>query len=98
MRNINRKQILIILIAAVTIIVIVGIILESNIFKKYIVNYNYNSANNGFNNGNLIPDYIKEGITIGGITGTLKVLDTSDATATAINILYGKTAYVNGKK
>ena len=46
----------------------------------------------------LVASYIKKGITIGGITGTLEVLDTSDATATPEDIAAGKTAYVNGVK
>lgn len=46
----------------------------------------------------LIARYIKEGVKIGGITGTFKTLDTSDANATAEDILVGKTAYVDGKK
>ena len=47
---------------------------------------------------NLIASYIKSGITVGGITGTLEVLDTSDATATPEDITKGKTAYVDGVK
>ena len=45
-----------------------------------------------------MPEYIKAGITLGGVTGTLESLDTSDATATPEDILWGETAYVNGKK
>ena len=46
----------------------------------------------------LVASYIKKGITIGGITGTLEVLDTSDATAYAEDITYGKVAYVRGER
>ena len=46
----------------------------------------------------MLPEYIKEGITLGGVTGSLVDLDTSDATATAEDILWGKTAYVKGQK
>lgn len=46
----------------------------------------------------LVAQYIKDGITIGGITGTLEILDTSDANATPEDLILGKTAYVNGKK
>lgn len=42
--------------------------------------------------------YIKEGITIGGITGTLETLNTFDATARPEDIVEGKTAYVKGEK
>jgi len=57
----------------------------------------------GFHNGlgkikvivtNLTAEAIKAGTTVGGIVGTF----TSDATATAIDIANGKTAYVNGNK
>ncbi|NOW90426.1 hypothetical protein BCD91_002449 [Clostridium beijerinckii] len=57
----------------------------------------------GFHNGlgkikvivnNLAAEAIKAGTTVGGIIGTF----TSDATATAIDIANGKTAYVNGNK
>lgn len=47
---------------------------------------------------NLIPDNIKKGEKIYGVTGTLDVLDTSDATASPDDILVGMTAYVNGEK
>lgn len=47
---------------------------------------------------NLIPENIKKGEKIYGVTGTLDVLDTSDATATPDDILVGMTAYVNGEK
>lgn len=46
----------------------------------------------------LLPENIKSGIEIYGTTGTLEVLDTSDATATANDILLNKTAYVKGEK
>ena len=44
----------------------------------------------------LLPENIKSGETIFGVTGGLA--DTKDATATASNIVAGKTAYVNNEK
>lgn len=46
----------------------------------------------------LISKNIKSGATIFGVSGDINVLDTSDATATAGDILKGKTAYVKGEK
>ena len=47
----------------------------------------------------IIPENIKKGIQIFDIVGTLdEGIDTSDATATSNDILYPKTAYVNGEK
>ena len=98
MRKLSKKQNLIILVALFTVVVIIALIVGANVIKTNITNSSYNSANNNSSSSNLLPEYIKEGITIGGITGTLVDLDTSDATAIAEDIIYGKTAYVNGIK
>ena len=98
MRKLNKKQKLIIIISIATIIVILGLIIGANVIRNNIANNSYESSNSGSNNGNLLPEYIKKGITLGGVTGTLESLDTSDATATAEDIAWGKTAYVKGEK
>lgn len=49
-------------------------------------------------NTSLKPENLKQGVNVMGVTGTLKDLDTSDATATYDDIISPKTAYVNGKK
>ena len=98
MKKLNKKQSVIILISIITIIVLIGISIGLNVIKINIANNNYKSANSELNNGNLLPEYIKKGITLGGVTGTLEELDTFDATATEEDILWGKTAYVKGKK
>lgn len=98
MKKISKKQKLIMLISILTIVVIIGLVVGINAFKVNILNGKYNSSNGSSSNGNLLPEYIKKGITLGGVTGTLEDLDTSDATATPEDILYGKTAYVDGKK
>ena len=47
-------------------------------------------------NAKLTPDNLREGVTCLGVTGILKEkIDTSDATATAADIVKNKTAYVN---
>ena len=98
MKIIWKNKKLIIIISVICIIAIIGIIIGANVIKVNIANEKYNSSNSGSNNKNLIPEYIKEGITLGGVTGTLKNLDTSDATAKPEDIIYGKTAYVDGVK
>lgn len=46
----------------------------------------------------LVSANIKAGVNIFGVDGKSSVVDTADATATAANMLSGKTAYVNGSK
>lgn len=46
----------------------------------------------------LVAGNIKSGVNIFGVTGSYSGLDTSDADATADDIVYGKTAYVSGSK
>ena len=46
----------------------------------------------------LVAGNIKSGVQIFGVTGSYSGLDTSDATATASDIISGETAYVNGSK
>ena len=98
MKKTFKKQKIIILIAIALIIVIIGILIGTNAIKINILTGKFNSANKNSSNGNLLPEYIKARITLGGVTGTLEDLDTSDATATAEDIALGKTAYVNGVK
>ena len=99
MKKISKKQKLIIIISTVLLLIILAIILTSSIMSK-----SSNLASGGYfattanASSKLVASYIKKGITIGGITGTLEVLDTSDATATPEDISWGKTGYVNGIK
>ena len=98
MKKLSKRQKFIILTSLITVLVIIVIVIGVNVIRVNITNSSYNSSNSDSNNGNLLPEYIKEGITLGGVTGTLEDLDTSDATAKPEDILWGKTAYVDGKK
>ena len=46
----------------------------------------------------LVSGNIKSGISLFGVSGSSSVVDTSDADATAAQIVSGKYAYVNGTK
>ena len=85
-------------ISIIIIISIISLVIGANVIRTNIANERYNSANSNSSSSNLLPEYIKEGITLGGITGTLVDLDTSDATALPEDIIKGKTAYVKGVK
>ena len=99
MKKLSKKQKLICFMAIMIIAVILAIIITTNIIRN-----NNTVANEGYlatiaNAGSsLIASYIKKGITIGGITGTLETLDTNDATAYAEDIAYGKVAYARGER
>lgn len=99
MKKEQRNRKIIVLIAIIVIAVIIAILITTNIIRnnKQVASEQYlaTTANAG---SSLVASYIKKGITIGGITGTLEVLDTSDATAIPEDITKGKTAYVNGVK
>ena len=94
----NKKKRIIMLI---TVIALIGIIVGSIVIRNVVVNQEAEGENylaGGNASSSLMASYIRKGVTIGGITGTLESLDTSDATATPCDIAKGKTAYVNGEK
>ncbi len=96
-KNKNIKNKIILIVSTIIMIVMLSIIVVQNmIINNEVKENNYLASENS--NSELLAEYIKKGITIGGITGTLESLDTSDATATAEDILKGETAYVDGNK
>ena len=99
MKRLNKKQKIIISIAVLLIVIIITMLITTNIISNnnQITSEGYlaSTANAG---SNLIANYIQNGITVGGITGTLEILDTSDATATAEDITEGKVAYARGER
>ena len=92
----NKKKIIIILATILVVAIVSAIVIRNVIVNIEIEENEYLQGEN--TNSNLLASYIKKGITIGGITGTFEVLDTSDANARPEDILEGKTAYVNGVK
>ena len=96
--KINKKKKLLILLGVVVLIVIIvaNILVRNMIVNRNAEAENYQAGEN--TNTDLIAKYIRSGVKIGGVTGTLEALDTSDADATAADIVWGKTAYVNGQK
>lgn len=98
MKKLIKNKKLIVIVAIILIAVILAIVITTNLTNnKELASAGY-FATTANVSSNLVASYIKSGITIGGITGTLEVLDTSDADATPEDIAYGKTAYVNGQK
>ena len=99
MKKLSKKQKLIGGIAIILIAVIIAIVITTSVIKNnnQVASEGY-SATTANASSSLISNYILNGITIGGITGKMEVLDTSDATATAEEITWRKTAYVDGKK
>ena len=99
MKKLSKRQKLIGGIAIILIAVILAIFITTSIVKNNnqvaSEGYSATTANAG---SSLVASYIKKGITIGGITGTLETLDTSDASAYAEDIAYGKVAYARGER
>lgn len=98
MKKLSKKQNLVCFISILLIAIILAIVITINAIRgnKAIEEEDYLiTANQG---STMIANYIKEGITIGGITGTLKSLNTYDATATPEDVAWGKTCYVQGEK
>ena len=99
MQKNNKKRKIIIAVTSILLIIAIAILVSTVVRNSISVNEeNYETANGSVGSSYLLPEYIKEGVTIGGVTGTLEDLDTSDATATAADIALGKTAYVKGVK
>ena len=98
MKKLSKKQKLIGFIAILLVTVIIAIVITTSIVNNnQVANEGYatTSANAG---SSLISNYILNGITIGGITGKVDVVDTNDATATAEDIAAGKVAYARGER
>jgi len=94
MKKTNKKLKIIGLIAIILIAILVAIVITINVISnnRRIENESYwgTTANA---NSNLVANYIKKGITVGGITGTLETIDVSDATAKTEDVLDGETFY-----
>ena len=103
MKKLSNKQKLIGGISIILVAVIIAIVITTNIIRNnnqsnQIASQEEYLATTTNAGSSLVASYIKKGITIGGITGTLETLDTNDATATPEDIALGKTAYVKGEK
>ena len=97
MKKIKNKKLIVGIVAIILLIAIVSTVVIHNISTNNQLKENeYLQGEN--TNSNLLASYIKKGVKIGGIIGTMEVLDTSDANARPEDILEGKTAYVNGVK
>lgn len=94
----QSKRRIIIGVAILLVLLILGIVLINNVINSKNFSQQQYFSTTQDAGSNLVAKYIKKGITIGGITGTLEVTQTEDATASSMNIDYGETAYINGQK
>ena len=99
MRKDFRKRKIFVFVTFTLIVVILIYVIYKNLIIKntQLINEEYMSEVTN-KNINDIASYIKEGITIGGITGTFKLLDTSDANVKPNDVTKGKTVYADGVK
>ena len=98
MKALNKKQKMITKIIIAIMILVLAIIITNKVTLRTALKNNSYNATSGNSSSNLIAEYIKQGVTLGGIEGTFKGIDTSDATALPENIDWPYTAYVNGEK
>ena len=98
MKKLNNKQKLMGSIAIIIIAVIIAIIITVNFARNRKIASEEYLATTANADSSLIANYILSGITIGGITGKMEVLNTYDATARPEDITEGKTAYVKREK
>ena len=98
MKELSKKKKLIGFIAILLIAVIIAIIITTSIVNNNQVSREGYASTTANGDSELIANYIKKGITIGGVTGKLESLNTFDATATAEDIAEGKVAYARGKR
>ena len=98
MKKQNRNKKIVALIAIILVIIIHTIIITTNVIKSNNINNEKYLATTENANSDLVASYIKSGVTIGGITGTLETLDVSNATATAEDVLEGKTFYAGSNE
>lgn len=73
------------------------IIIPTSTGKNALTQVTVNAVTNTIDN-NIVEGNIKSGVSILGVQGSSKVLDTTDSNATAGDIVTGKTAFVNGQK
>ena len=93
MKKISKKLKIIIFVAIILVVIILAMTIIKNIAKHNNIGKQGYLATTENADSNLIASYIKKGITISGITGTLEILDTSDANAREEDVLAGKTFY-----
>ncbi len=98
MKELSKKKKLIGFIAISLIAVIIAIIITTSIVNNNQVSREGYASTTANGDSELIANYIKKGITIGGVTGKLESLNTFDATATAEDIAEGKVAYARGER
>ena len=99
MKKLSNKKNLIFCISIILVALIIDIVISTSIIRNnnQVANEGY-AATSANADSEIIANYIKKGITIGGVTGKLESLNTFDATATAEDIAEGKVAYARGER
>ena len=94
-KNKNFKLLTLIIVLVLIVIILVSVPVKNVLVIHIAKEKDYKSGGTS----SLIEGYIKNGVTIGGITGTLQVTDFSQANVAGQYIVSGKSAYgSDGKK